>query len=88
MKTSLLQLLQYYKANGKDKESIALYDDFFQNFDKLIRNDSSLIDEKTFQVTEEKIRQLEKEKALKDELIARKIRSIMCCWDHFYCCCC
>lgn len=72
VKTSLLQLLQYYKANGKDKESIALYDDFFQNFDKLIRNDSSLIDEKTFQVTEEKIRQLEKEKALKDELIAKK----------------
>ena len=72
VKTSLLQLLQYYKANGKDKESIALYGDFFQNFDKLIRNDSSLIDEKTFQVTEEKIRQLEKEKALKDELIAKK----------------
>lgn len=72
VKTSLLQLLQYYKTNGKDKESIALYDDFFQNFDKLIRNDSSLIDEKTFQVTEEKIRQLEKEKALKDELIAKK----------------
>ncbi|ESU23732.1 putative regulator of cell autolysis [Flavobacterium enshiense DK69] len=72
VKTSVLQLLQYYKANGKDKESIALYDDFFQNFDKLIRNDSSLIDEKTFQVTEEKIRQLEKEKALKDELIAKK----------------
>ncbi|UOK42973.1 MULTISPECIES: tetratricopeptide repeat-containing sensor histidine kinase [Flavobacterium] len=72
VKTSVLQLLQYYKANGKDKESITLYDDFFQNFDKLIRNDSSLIDEKTFQVTEEKIRQLEKEKGLKDELIAKK----------------
>lgn len=72
VKNSLLQLLQYYKSNGKDKESIALYDDFFQNFDKLIQNDSSLIDEKTFQVTEEKIRQLEKEKALKDELISKK----------------
>lgn len=72
VKTSLLQLLQYYKSNGNDKESIALYDDFFQHFDKLIKNDSSLIDEKTFQVTEEKIRQLEKEKALKDELISKK----------------
>lgn len=72
VKTSLLQLLQYYKSNGKDKESIALYDDFFQHFDKLIKNDSSLIDEKTFQITEEKIRQLEKEKALKDELISKK----------------
>lgn len=72
VKTSLLQLLQYYKSNGKDKESIALYDDFFQHFDKLIKNDSSLIDEKTFQITEDKIRQLEKEKALKDELISKK----------------
>lgn len=72
VKTSLLQLLHYYKSNGKDKESIALYDDFFQHFDKLIKNDSSLIDEKTFQITEEKIRQLEKEKALKDELISKK----------------
>ncbi|MGX7668829.1 tetratricopeptide repeat-containing sensor histidine kinase [Flavobacterium pedocola] len=72
VKNSLLQLLQYYKTHGKDKESIALYDDFFQNFDKLIRNDSSLLDEKAFQVTEEKIRQLEQEKALKDELIAKK----------------
>ncbi|HSD13783.1 MAG TPA: histidine kinase [Flavobacterium sp.] len=72
VKTSLLQLLHYYKANGKDKESILLYEDFLQHFDQLIQNDSSLIDEKTFQVTEEKIRQLEKEKALKDELISKK----------------
>ncbi|ESU29027.1 putative regulator of cell autolysis [Flavobacterium limnosediminis JC2902] len=72
VKNSLTQLLHYYKSNGKDKESIALYEQFFQNFDKLIKNDSSLIDGKTFQVTEEKIRQLEKEKALKDELISKK----------------
>jgi tetratricopeptide (TPR) repeat protein/anti-sigma regulatory factor (Ser/Thr protein kinase) len=72
VKNSLTLLLQYYKSNGKDKESIALYEQFFQNFDKLIKNDSSLIDAKTFQVTEEKIRQLEKEKALKDELISKK----------------
>jgi len=72
VKNSLTQLLQYYKSNGKDKESIALYEQFFQNFDKLIKNDSSLIDTKAFQITEEKIRQLEKEKALKDELISKK----------------
>ncbi|ESU28157.1 putative regulator of cell autolysis [Flavobacterium saliperosum S13] len=72
VKNSLTQLLQYYKSNGKDKESIALYEQFFQNFDKLIKNDSSLIDTKAFQITEEKIRQLEKEKALKDELIFKK----------------
>lgn len=72
VKSSLNQLLQYYKSNGKDKESMALYEDFFKNFDQLIQKDSTLIDEKTFQVTEEKIRQLEKEKALKDELISKK----------------
>nr|WP_294935060.1 histidine kinase [uncultured Flavobacterium sp.] len=72
VKNSLTQLLQYYKSNGRDKESIALYEHFFQDFDKLIRNDSSLIDTKAFQITEEKIRQLEKEKALKDELISKK----------------
>lgn len=72
VKSSLKQLLQYYKSNGKDKESMALYEDFFKNFDQLIQKDSTLIDEKTYQVTEEKIRQLEKEKALKDELISKK----------------
>lgn len=72
VKSSLKQLLEYYKSNGKQKESMALYEDFFKNFDQLIQKDSTLIDEKTFQVTEEKIRQLEKEKALKDELISKK----------------
>jgi tetratricopeptide (TPR) repeat protein len=72
VKKSLSQLLQYYKSHGKDKESIALYEQFFRNFEQLIQSDSSLIDAKAFQVTEEKIRQLEKEKALKDELISKK----------------
>ncbi|MGH2666237.1 tetratricopeptide repeat-containing sensor histidine kinase [Flavobacterium sp.] len=72
VKKSLTQLLRYYKSNGKDKESIALYEQFFQNFEKLIQSDTSLIDAKAFQITEEKIRQLEKEKVLKDELISKK----------------
>ena len=72
VKKSLSQLLDYYKKTGKDKESILLYEQFFRNFEKLIHADSSLADTKNFQVTEEKIRQLEKEKVLKDELIAKK----------------
>lgn len=72
VKKSLTSLLSYYKNNGNDKESIALYDDFFQNFDKIIASDTTLIDAKTFQITEDKIQQLEKEKNLKDELISRK----------------
>lgn len=69
VKESLSRLLNYYKKVGNDKESIALYDTFFQNFDDLIHSDSSLIDINTFQVIEGKIEQLEKEKKLKDKLI-------------------
>jgi two-component system sensor histidine kinase YesM len=71
-KKSLSALIEYYKTKGDDKESIALYEQFFKNFDELIQSDTTLIDAKTFQVTEDKIRQLEKEKTLKDELITKK----------------
>lgn len=72
VKKSLLALLSYYKKNGKSQEGMALYDDFLKRFDQIIAADTSLIDARTFQVTEDKILQLEKEKGLKDELIARK----------------
>jgi two-component system, sensor histidine kinase YesM len=72
VKATASKLLQYYKINKNDTESMALYADFFKNFDQLIQKDTTLIDSKTFQITEEKIKQLEKEKSLKDELITRK----------------
>ncbi|WP_181248531.1 tetratricopeptide repeat-containing sensor histidine kinase [Flavobacterium magnum] len=71
-KQNLGALLKYYRAKGDDQASMRLYEQFFENFDALIRADSSLIDARTFRVTEEKIRQLEKEKSLKDELISKK----------------
>lgn len=71
-KNSLSKMLDYYKTNKKDAESIALYEQFFDNLDNLIQSDTALINEKTFQITEEKIQQLEKEKGLKDELISKK----------------
>nr|WP_228520534.1 histidine kinase [Flavobacterium sp. CSZ] len=71
-KNTLSALAKYYKSNGNEKESMALYEQFFQNFDELIHSDTTLINAKTFQVTEGKIRQLEKEKSLKDELITKK----------------
>lgn len=71
-KNTLASLAQYYKSKGNEKESMALYEKFFQNFDKLIQSDTTLLNAKTFQVTEGKIRQLEKEKSLKDELITKK----------------
>jgi two-component system sensor histidine kinase YesM len=70
-KKSLISLTQYYNGKGNNKESLALYDQFLQNFDQLVQSDTTLIDAKTFQVSEDKIRQLEKEKSLKDELITK-----------------
>lgn len=71
-KNTLSSLAKYYKSKGNEKESMALYEQFFQNFDALIQSDTTLLNAKTFQVTEGKIRQLEKEKSLKDELITKK----------------
>ena len=71
-KRTLSELVNYYKAEGNEKESMALYDQFLQNFDQLIQSDTTLINTKKFQITEGKIRQLEKEKSLKDELITKK----------------
>ncbi|WP_306349633.1 histidine kinase [Flavobacterium sp. '19STA2R22 D10 B1'] len=72
VKNTLTQLVTYYKGKGKDKESVQLYEDYFRNYEKLAALDSTIIDSKMFQITEEKIRQLEKEKVLKDELITKK----------------
>jgi two-component system, sensor histidine kinase YesM len=71
-KKSLEDLVTYYKSVGDTKSITPLYESFFNEFDTLIHNDSSLVDAKTFQVTEQKIKQLEQEKVLKDELISRK----------------
>nr|WP_315247918.1 histidine kinase [uncultured Flavobacterium sp.] len=71
-KKTLSELVQYYKAEGNEKESMALYEGFLKNFEQLIQSDTTLINTKKFQITEGKIRQLEKEKSLKDELITKK----------------
>lgn len=72
VKKSLMALVTYYKKQGKEKEILAIYNDFLEHFDTIIQSDTTLIDAKIFQVTEEKIKQLEKEKVLKDELISKK----------------
>lgn len=71
-KKSLVSLTQYYNDKGNNKESLALYNQFVQNFEQLVQSDTTLMDTKAFQVSEDKIRQLEKEKSLKDELITKK----------------
>ncbi len=68
-----LELLatEYEKVNQPDR-SLALYKDFLEKLESLIRSDSLLVDVKLFEATEEKIQQLEKERELKDALIHSK----------------
>lgn len=71
-KNSLEELIKQYNAKGNGDKSIELYENFFENFESLIKSDNSLVDYKLFQVTEDRIKHLEKERALKDELISKK----------------
>jgi len=71
-KASLISLVQFYEKNNKSQEALSIYKDFINTLDTLISKDSSLVDIKLFEITEEKIKQLEKEKLLNDELIKRK----------------
>jgi two-component system sensor histidine kinase YesM len=69
---SVILLVEYYKSINDDKAGIAVYEEFLKNIDRIILSDNSLTDAKTFKVTEERIRRLEGDKMLKDELISRK----------------
>lgn len=71
-KETMQLLSDYYTNQGESQKAISLYKQFFEDFERMISMDSSLVDAKIFQVTEEKIQQLEKERALKDELITKK----------------
>jgi hypothetical protein len=71
-KRSVELLAAYYRKNKRTTEALNLYAAFTGKLDTLIKADSSLIDARIFQVNEEKITQLEKERTLKDELLRRK----------------
>lgn len=73
-KKSLELLIDYYRNKGDYSKSIQLYDQFLKKLDALVKSDSSLLDYSLIAATEEKIKQLEKEKKLQDELIAETKR--------------
>ncbi|NDW18143.1 sensor histidine kinase [Dysgonomonas sp. 216] len=73
-RNSLEILANYYKREKQSQEVIALYSSFIDTLEAVIKADTSLIDTKLYQITEEKIAQLEKERALKDQLIEKKNR--------------
>ncbi|MDF2453473.1 MAG: regulator of cell autolysis, partial [Bacteroidota bacterium] len=70
-KNSLIQLIDYYKVKHDDQKTLQLYEMFLQKLESLIKADTTLIDKKIFEVTDSKIKKLEQEKALKDELISK-----------------
>lgn len=67
----LEQLISQYQQQHQTKQAMALYADFIGRLDTLVKNDSTLVDEQFLALHEEKISQLERERELKDELIAR-----------------
>lgn len=71
-KDCLLALTRYYREHQKEAVALMRYDDFLHNLDTLIRTDSSLVDASLFDITEGKIKDLEKEKALQLALINNK----------------
>ena len=71
-KSSTEQIAFQYQRIRQPQKALAAYADFMKNLETLVKNDSTLLDEKFFHVQEEKILQLEKERTLKDELIAKK----------------
>ncbi|MDH6306349.1 two-component system sensor histidine kinase YesM [Parabacteroides sp. PF5-5] len=71
-KNSLELLVAQYRKENQNRKALEAYSDFMAKLEPLIREDSTLIDEKVFQAHEEKIAQLEKERDLKDRLIGQQ----------------
>lgn len=70
-RNTLRELVDVYKKNNNTEAALNIYTDFILQLDTLIKSDSTLIDEKFFQLHEERIKRLENERILKDKLIER-----------------
>jgi len=71
-KRSLLKLDSIYQSQGKQSKSLGLYKNFVLQLDSMISKDSSLVDARIVSETEAKLKKLESERAMKDELIREK----------------
>ena len=70
-KNILAQLVEQYNKAKNTKKALESYADFMERLEGLVKNDSTLIDDKFFQVQEARILQLEKERLLQNELISK-----------------
>ena len=71
-KNSLELLIDHYKKEKNTKKIVEMYSEFMDRLEPLVKSDSSLIDNKAFQLQESRISQLENEKVLKDKLIHKQ----------------
>ncbi len=71
-KKSIEKLDSIYRSTGKREKSLSLYRQFLTELPGVIGKDSSLTDNKLIEQTEDKLKKLEAEKALKDDLIREK----------------
>ena len=69
---SLELLVNRHIENNDNNKALDIYADFINRLGPLIISDSTLIDNRVFQIHEDRITLLEKERELKDELIKRK----------------
>lgn len=73
-KNCVLMLTEFYERHNQTNEAKKIYQTFLNNLDSIIKKDSSLIDARLFEITEDRIKELEKEKTLQNELITRTTR--------------
>ena len=71
-KECIEKLDSLFQSMGQKEKSLQLYKSFLSILPDIIQKDSSLIDARLIAETEIKIKELENEKALKDDLIRRK----------------
>lgn len=71
-KECIKKLDSIFQSTGKKDRSLQLYKSFLDILPAVIKKDSSLVDAKVIAETEIKIKELETEKALKDDLIRGK----------------
>lgn len=68
----LVALVSYDNSSNNPDAAITRYEYFLNNLEDLIKSDSSLVDAQLFEVTEGRIKDLEKEKELQLALISKK----------------
>jgi len=71
-RASVEKLDSIFRSHGKKEMSLKLYKDFLGQLPGVMNKDSSLADTRMIAETELRIKELETEKALKDDLIRRK----------------